>query len=149
MSLKERLTSDLQDAMRSREQERLDVLRFLLAEIHNAEIEAKHGGSIEFKDEDVIKVLQSEAKKRRESIALFESSGRTDLVEEETKQLGIITSYLPKELNPEEVKVIATRLKNEGIGTFPELMKAVMAETKGRVDGKVVSVIVKELTDGQ
>jgi hypothetical protein len=145
--LKERLTRDSVDALKSKDQERLDVLRFLIAEVHNAEIEIKRNGA-ELSDEDVLKVLQSEAKKRRESITLYEEGGRAELVAQEKKQLEIILSYLPQELTAEEITTIATRLNN-GTNTFPELMKAVVVETKGRANGKLVSEIVKKLVDGQ
>jgi len=142
----ERLSGDLKDALKNKDQVRLGVLRSLMSEIKNTEIDSKQAGK-EMSDDDVSKVIQGEAKKRRESIAMFKDGGRSDLVEEEQAQLDIILSYLPKELSREEIVDLANRFKEEAT-TFPELMKAVMAESKGRADGRIVSEVVKEVLNG-
>ncbi len=147
MELKERIASDLKLALKSGDNFKLGVLRFLSAAIHNREIDAKaKSGSGTLSEEEVQKVLLAEAKKRKEAIEIYLSGGRGDLAEKEACELQEIRVYLPKELSPEEiekkVREIAGRVGSKDFGA---VMKAVMAELRGQADAKFASEIVRRI----
>jgi uncharacterized protein YqeY len=126
--------------MKSRDQKRLDAFRFLFSQIRYKEIDAKR----ELIDEEAIKLLQGEAKKRRESIAAYQKGGRQDLADKEQSELAIIEEYLPKQLSDEEIKAIIDEVKSDSPGCdFGSLMKAVMMKVAGRADGSRVAAVLK------
>jgi len=145
MGLKERITQDLKDAMKSKDQVRVRTLRMILTTIRNIEVEKMK----ETTDEDVIDALQKEAKKRREAIEQYEKAGRNDLADEERKELSVIEEYLPEQMSEEEIKELAKEIINQvGASTVKDLgkvMKEIMPKVKGRADGKLVNRIVREL----
>jgi uncharacterized protein YqeY len=148
MSLEQRIDEDYVQAMRSGDRARRDTLRFLRAALKNALIEARPARTA-LDDEAVTKVLQHQAKMRRDSIEQFERGGRQDLVAAERTELGIIESYLPKGLTPEEIEAAARRVIAEVGATSPAqmgtVMKQLMSEVGGRADGKEVSDTVRRL----
>lgn len=99
-------------------------------------------------NEEIIEVIASEVKKRRDSIESFKTGGRNDLVEQETKELEILKKYLPKELTEEEIRKIVEDAKAKtGASTIKDIgliMKEVVPQTKGKADGNLVAKIVKE-----
>ena len=131
--------------MKSRDELKLSVLRMIKAALKYKEIE-KMGA---LSGEDVIAVLSSMAKQRRDSIEQFAAAGRSDLSEKETKELEIVLSYLPAQLSPEDIdKIILAAIKESnasGPGDMGKVMKIVVPQTKGAADGKVVNQRVKEL----
>lgn len=145
MGLKERITQDLKDAMKSKDQVRVRTLRMILTTIRNIEVEKMK----EATDEDVIDALQKEAKKRREAIEQYEKAGRNDLADEERKELSVIEKYLPEQMSEEEIKGLAKEIIEQlGASTVKDLgkiMKEIMPKVKGRADGKLVNRIVREL----
>jgi len=169
--LKQRLENDLKTAMRSGDTLRRDTLRFLLDAIHKEGV-ARLGAAVdrltsEGKDETarqqwlaqnkpsdlddaaVLEVLTKQGKMRRDSIDAFTKGGRMDLAEKETKELAIIAGYLPEQLDESRVREIAARVISETGAKGPQDTKVVMpkviAETKGRADGKLVSGVVSAL----
>lgn len=143
--LKEKLTDDLKTAMKNADQLTVGVLRLLIAAIKNKEIEKR----AQLSDEEVLQVLSSEAKKRKDSIDMFNRGGREDLAKKEKEELSILEQYLPKQLSAEEVKKIIedkieTLRSASGDISFGNTMKEVMKELKGKADGKLVSEIIKE-----
>ncbi len=150
MSLKDKLGEELKTALRSGDQFKVDVLRLLNSAIHNQEIAKKSKtGSGELTDEEVTAVLGIEAKKRRESIEVFRKGNRSDLAGKEEKELEIIQNYLPQQLSPEETeKAVKEILERSGAKDFGGAMKAVMAELKGKIDGKLTSEIIKKYLEG-
>jgi uncharacterized protein YqeY len=100
-------------------------------------------------DEDVLQVLSTLAKQRRESIEQFSGAGRTELAEKEARELEIIKSYLPKQLSPEELdEVIRSAISESGAkspGDMGKLMKVLTPKVKGAADGKIVNQRVREL----
>jgi uncharacterized protein YqeY len=148
MSLKERLTADLYDAMRQREELRRDTLRMALAALHNAEIEARG----ELDDDATLAVLSKEAKMRRESIEEFTKGGRQDLVDKETAELAIISAYLPQQLSRDEIVEAARQVVLESGASGPKdigkVMPALMQRLQGRADGRLASEVVRELLSG-
>ena len=144
MTLQEKLTQDLKEAMKSGNSDKVGVLRMLSSALKNRAIEK--GKDAVLTDDETMQVLTREAKKRKESIEAFEKGGRPDLAEKEKAELGLIEAYLPKQMSREEVvaaveKVLAglADKSNQGL-----VMKAVMGELKGKADGKMISEIVKE-----
>ena len=147
MALQEKIAHDLTTAQKAGEALRLDTLRFVMAQIKNRVIEKRgKGGGESLTDAEVMEVLQKEAKKRREAITMFQSGGRADLSEKEESQLQIISEYLPKMMDREEVRAIISALIKKSGGDFKNVMREAMAELKGKADGKMVSEIVGELT---
>ncbi len=144
MLLFEQINSDLKTAMKSGDKARVDVLRFSLAGLNAAkkEKEMKEPGTM-LTDEEVISVLQKEAKKRKESIELFRQGKRDDLVQKEEVDLAIIMGYLPKEMSREEIEKVVLDLKRKGFTEFNTLMREAMKVMKGRADGKLVGEVVK------
>ncbi|MBI5198840.1 MAG: GatB/YqeY domain-containing protein [Nitrospirae bacterium] len=145
MSLKERLSSELKDSLKSGDRLKLSTIRLIMASLKNREIEKR--GSLS--EEEIIDLLVSLSKQRKESIEEFKKGGRQDLVDKETEELKIIESYLPQQLTPEEIKKIIGETITETGASGPKdigkVMKVLMPKVKGRVDGKLVNEMVKEL----
>lgn len=144
--LAERLSSDLKDALKAGDGFKTGVLRLLVSAIKNKEIERGSKSGESLADEDVIQILATEAKKRREASELFAQGGRADLAEQEQRELEVIQIYLPKLLSAEEAeKNIKKIIDASRDKQFGPVMKAVMAELKGKADAKAVTEIVKKL----
>jgi hypothetical protein len=145
MGLKETLENDLKEALRSKDERRKTTLRLALAAIHNAEI-AK-GKALE--EGEVLAVLSKEAKQRRESAALFAEGGREDLVDQENKELEILTEYLPEQLSEAEIEARVREVIDEVGATsaaqMGDVMRVLMPQMKGKADGQLVSTIVKRI----
>ena len=144
MSLLDRLADDLKDAMRARDQLRMDVIRMAKAAILNKEIELKKN----LDDAELSRVMTTLVKQRREAIELYQKAQREDLARKEMQEISIIEGYLPQALSPEELAaVIDAVVKETGAATIKEMglvMKAVMARLAGQpVDGKQVSDLVR------
>jgi uncharacterized protein YqeY len=144
MTLFEQINSDLKTAMKSGDKARVDVLRFSLSGLNAAkkEKEIKEPGAV-LGDEEVVSILQKEAKKRKESIELFRRGKRDDLVQKEEADLGVIMGYLPKEMSRDEIEKVVVELKGQGFTEFNTLMREAMKVMKGRADGKLVGEVVK------
>ncbi len=144
MGLKEKINSDLKEAMRSKDKIRLETIRSIRALILEFE---KSGSNATFDQAAEISLLTSAAKKRKESIEQFEKAGRKDLAEKEKAELNIIMSYLPKQLSKEEiiseVKKIAESIGAKTKEDFSKLMPLTMKALKGKADGKIVREIVE------
>lgn len=144
-SLKARLDRAFLEAQKARDTIRVSVLRMLKAEVKNKEIDKKQ---VPVTEEELIQLLNTAIKKRRESIEMFQKGARQDLVEKETKELSILLEFLPKQLSEAEVvKIVQNSIKAAGATSIKDLgnvMKEVMKETKGKADGKLVSQLVKD-----
>jgi hypothetical protein len=144
-TIPQRLDAELKEALKSRNELKLSVLRMIKASLKNKEIE-KMGP---LSDEEIISVLSSMAKQRKESIEQFSAAGRSDLAEKETKELEIVRSYLPAQLSPEELdRIICSAIREcnaSAPGDMGKVMKIVAPLTKGKADGKVVNHRVKAL----
>ncbi|MGQ0696302.1 MAG: GatB/YqeY domain-containing protein [Nitrospiraceae bacterium] len=144
MSLRERLTEDLKQATKARDQLRMDVIRMIKAAVINKEVELKK----DLDDAEMSRVMATLIKQRRESVEQFEKAKRTELAEKERKEITIIETYLPQALSPQELEqIVASIVTETGARSLKELgavMKAVMARLAGQaVDGKQVSDLVK------
>ena len=144
MSILVKLTEDMKKAMKEGDKIRLSTIRLLLAQLKDTKI-AK--GDI-LSEEEEIAVLTSAAKKRKESIKAYAEGGREDLVERESKELEIISSYLPEQLSEKEIaSKISQIIEKTGAVSLKDLgavMREAMQEFKGRADGKLVQQLVRK-----
>ncbi len=147
MSLKERIESDLKDAIRKGDAAGKRALRTLMTTISRAEREGE--ALRELSDEEIVQLIAREVKKREEAIEAYLKGNRQDLAEEEQAELEILRKYLPRQLTPEEIEARAREVIAEVGATGPrdmgKVMKVLMAEMRGRADGKEVSRIVRDL----
>ncbi len=145
MSLKNtsQLEEDLRQATKSRDEIRLTVLRLLKSALKNYEIEVGHDAT----PQEIMTVLQKEAKKRRDSIDQYTAANRDDLVAEEKQELEILQKYLPEEMSDEQLNKIITAAIEEtsakSSADMGKVMQIVMQKTAGAVDGKLISEKVK------
>ena len=147
--IKERLLGDLKNALKNGEAELVSAIRFLLAQIQNEEIKSRgQGGSEGLSEEATLAIIKSEAKRRSEAVEMFKKGGRDDLVAKEEKDIAIIKAYLPPELDRDEITAVVKKLHAGGLSDFNSLMKAVMAELKGKANGKEVAEIIREVLNG-
>lgn len=144
MTLNDQINSDLKAAMKSGEKTKLETLRLLRA--HMIEL-SKRGEGKEITAEEELTVLMAAIKKRKEAIEVYDKAGRTDLSQQERAELDVITSYLPKQLTPEEAAEIIARIIGQtgaaGAKDFGKVMPLAMKELKGKIDGKLVQEMVK------
>lgn len=148
MSLREQILDDLKTAMKSKDADRLNVLRSLKAKLLEKEISERKGGEATLSDDQVIEVLMKAAKQRKESIEQFEEGGRDDLAKKEKFELDIIDHYLPEMMSEEEirkeVKQQIDRMGAESMADMGKVMGALMGRLKGKAEGATISKIVKE-----
>jgi len=151
MSLKERIGEEMKAAMKSGDKDRVGVLRMLRARVLEAEVAAreKRGRDHEATDDEVVAVISSYAKQRRDSIEAYRSGGREDLAAREEAELKIVQQYLPKPLTPDEIRaIVAGAIAEAGAKSAKDMgavMKLVMPRLKGSADGKQVQEIVRAL----
>jgi len=161
--LKETIFQNLNSAVKEKRVLEVSVLRQLLAVFLNKEKEKRFKLSKEkpdisvsdlekesvLNDEEAVKSISSEAKKRKESITEFEKGGRKDLVEKEKKELEILEKYLPKQLEEDEIKqLVKQAIEKTGTKSIKEIgkvMAELMPQIKGKADGGLVNKIVREL----
>jgi uncharacterized protein YqeY len=145
--LKDRLRTDLTASMKARDELRSSTLRMVLTAITNAEVAGKQ--SRELSDEDVVTVLGSESKKRREAAQAFEEAGRVDSAATERAEAAVIADYLPEQLTEEEVSTLVSAVITElgvaddGQRAMGRVMRALQPQVKGRADGGVVAAEVR------
>ena len=148
MALKDTISQDLKNAMKSGEKLRLETLRTIRAALMEKEIE-KRGSGNPMSPEDELGVLTTAAKKRKESIEQFQNGGRPELAEQERQELAIIQEYLPKQISQEElekaVRDIVSQAGAAGPGDFGKVMPQVMKQLKGKADGRLIQETVKKL----
>ena len=150
MDILKKINEDLVTSMKSRADELIiSTLRMMKSSIKNAEI-AKRGKG-ELTEEDILGVLSTMVKQRKESVEQYQKANRNDLAEKENKEIEIIQKYLPEQLSSEEVdEIIRSTIQEAGIaGTkdMGRLMKELMPKVKGKADGKLVSRRVKEILE--
>ena len=144
-NLKEKLEADLRQAMKNRDNVKRSVLRLLLAAIQNAEI-AKRGS---LDNSDVLGIVAREVKQRNESIEAFKQGDRQDLVAQEEAEMAVLKEYLPRQLSREEVineaRQVIEEVGAQGPRDKGKVMSRIMAQLKGKADGREINEIVTEL----
>ncbi|MFC2337077.1 MAG: GatB/YqeY domain-containing protein [Negativicutes bacterium] len=151
MSLKEKLTADMKEAMKAREEgrQRLGVIRMVRGAIRQQEID----GQKELDDDAVLAVISKEVKQRRDSIEEFKKGGREDLVAQNEAEIAVLMAYLPQQMAEGEIrKLVQDAIAATGASSPKEMgkvMKELMPKVKGRADGKLVNQIVRELLNAE
>jgi uncharacterized protein YqeY len=147
MSLQQRLDEDLKASIKASDTLKTSVLRMLKAAIKNKQIEKRR----ELSDEEIISVIFTLAKQRRESIDLFSKGGREDLVLKEKQELEILQLYLPRQLSSEDLDRIIIEAINEssaeGIKDIGKVMRLIMPRVHGAADGKIINQRVREILE--
>jgi hypothetical protein len=144
MSLKDQLNESMKTAMKARDALRLSAVRMVISMVKNREIDQKK----ELNDQDVIEVISTLVKQRRESIRMYREGHRADLVEKEEAELEVLLGFLPAQLSSAEIAVLVDRVISEtgaqGARDMGRVMKALTPLTAGKADGKTVSDTVKQ-----
>ena len=144
MSLKDQLNESMKTAMKAQDALRLSAVRMVRSMVKNREIDQKK----ELNDQEIIEVLTTLAKQRRESIRMYSEGNRPDLVEKEEAELEILLGFLPAQLGTAEIEALVDKiiLETGALGTkdLGRVMKALTPLTAGKADGKTVSDIVKQ-----
>ena len=148
MSLQSKISEDVKNALRNQEKLKLSVLRMLLASIKNRIIELKNK---ELPDEQIVAVIGSEIKKRRDAVHEFEKVGRQDAADAEKDEISILMDYMPAQLTEDQIISLIdntiSELSIESIKDLGKLMKSLMPKTKGKADGALVSKLVRKKLD--
>jgi len=145
--LKDRLRGDLTTAMKARDELRSSTLRMVLTAVTNLEVSGKEAREVS--DEDILGVLTSEAKKRREAAQAFEDAGRTDSAAKERAEAEVIAEYLPAQLSDDDVRelvavtIAETGAADLGMRGMGKVMGALQPKVKGRADGGAVAAEVR------
>lgn len=144
MSLKEILHSDMKEALKAKDAVRLNTIRSLNAEIKNQEINLKK----EIDDKAVIALISTQIKKRKEAIPLFEKGNRSDLSDQEQKEIDILKKYMPEQVSEEalrnRVQEVINELGAQNQGDLGQIMKILVPEFQGRADNKLIKNMVGE-----
>ncbi len=141
------LQNNLKKALKEKDTLKLNVLRGLLSVFKNFYIEKKN---VNIKEKDLIQLVKSEIKKRKDAIILYEQGGRDDLIEKEKKEIEILEQFLPEQLSEQELKeLVANKIKELGIENISvkhkgKIIQSVMAEVGDRVDGSLVAKVVDD-----
>jgi uncharacterized protein YqeY len=148
MSIQETIRTEMTTAWKAGDTVRRDALRLLIAALENARIEA--GRPLE--DADTLRVLQKEAKQRRDSITEYDKAHRSDLSAKEQQELDVIITFLPTQLSDDEIRDLARGVIAEtgasGAGDVGKIMRPLLAKVAGRADGGRVNQIARELLGG-
>lgn len=143
--LKDTIQADLHTAMRARDQVRAGTLRMALTAIANEEVAGAQARRLS--DEEVLKVLAREAKKRKEAATAYEAAGRAELTEREQAELAVLEGYLPAQLSDAELEALVTRAVQEsgasGMTQMGQVMKVAQGLVAGRADGGRVAAAVR------
>jgi uncharacterized protein len=145
MGLTEKINDDLKIAMKSGDSIKLNTIRSIRTRIIEL---SKRGTGVGITPEEELTILLSEAKKRKEALEMYQKAGRTDLSDQEQRELEIINEYLPKQMSRDEAVEIVKKIIIEAGAVsakdFGKIMPAVMKELKGKIDGKVVQEVVRQ-----
>ena len=143
--LKQKLVDDLKQALKGGDKVRRSVIRLVMSAIKNAEIARQSA----LGDADILGIVAKEARQRRESIEAFKQGNRQDLVAQEEAELAILEGYLPQQMTREEIIQAARRIIEEvgaqGPGDKGKVMPKLIAQLKGRADGREINAVVTDL----
>ena len=144
MTLKDRVTEDMKNAMRAKDADRLSTIRMLLAACKQKEVDER----IELDDNTVVGIVDKLIKQRKDSIAAFQQAGRTDLVDKESAEVTVLTAYLPQRLTAEEINAeiaaLVAELGAAGPGDMGKVMGAAKAKLAGKAEMGLISAAVKQ-----
>ena len=145
MSLFKKIQDDMYTAMKAGEKDTTKTLRTTLAKLKNKQIEKKD----ELSEQEIIKIIQTLVKQRKESIELFTKGGRDELADIEKNEINLLTNYLPQMISEEDIKNIVENVINDvsatSLSDMGKIMPEVMKRGKGLIDGKIAQKFVQEL----
>jgi hypothetical protein len=143
MSLKEKINSEMVAAAKAKDSLKLGAIRMIKTSLHNREIDAKR----ELNDTEILQVLSSIVKQRKDSIEQFKAGNRQDLVDKEEYELKVIQAFMPQQMSAEEVEAEVVKAIAEAGATsvkdMGKVMKVLMPRVTGKADGKLISDTVK------
>jgi len=149
MTLVKRLQDDLKVAMKSGDKRKVAALRLTLSSIKLAETAETRKTRDDLTDEEALAVLQSEVKRRRDTIAELEKADRPELLADEQAELAALMEYLPQQLSREQIiqaaRAVIAQTGASGPAQMGMVMKQLMAQLKGQADGKLINEVVREL----
>jgi uncharacterized protein YqeY len=149
MTLRQKIQADLKAAMKSGDKRRLAALRLTLASVKNAETAEGRATRGDLTDEEMAALLQTEVKRRRDTIAELEKANRPEMLADERAELAALMDYVPKQLTREEIveaaRAVIAAAGASGPAQTGVVMKQLMAQLKGQADGKLVNQVVREL----
>jgi len=142
--ISQKLPELIQSSLKARDEIRLSTLKMLKSALSYAQIEAQH----ELSEAEELKVIQSEAKKRQDSIQAYENANRQELVDKETQELKILHEFLPSQLSDQELEQLINQVISEqnakSIADLGKVIGAVLQKVQGKADGSRVSALVKQ-----
>lgn len=148
--LRETLTQSLKDAMKAKDARRVSTLRLILAALKDRDIASRtrgDGGGVS--DDEILQMLQTMIRQRRESIDLYKKGGRQDLAAQEQEEIGIIEGYLPRQMSEDEIRAaglaVAAEIGAKGIKDMGRVMAAIKQRYAGRLDAGKAANIVKSI----
>ena len=145
INLKQKLSDDLKQAMKSRDEVKCSTLRLLISAINNAEIARRAA----LDDVDILGIIAKEIRQRQESIDAFKQGNRQDLVAKEESEMVLLQAYLPQQMTREEIIAAARQIIDEvgaqGISDKGKVMPKLIAQLKGKADGREINTVVTEL----
>ena len=143
MTLKEKFMEEMKSAMREKNEMKKNVVTLVRSAIKQVEVDNR----VELDDEGVLEIVAKEVKKRKDALPEYEKSGRTDAIEALKQEIDYLMTYIPQQLSEDEIKEIVIQTIAEtgaaGMKDMGKVMTAVIAKTKGRADGKIISQLVK------
>ncbi|MBV8465937.1 MAG: GatB/YqeY domain-containing protein [Burkholderiales bacterium] len=142
MSLKQRITDDMKNAMREKAAQRLGAIRLLLAAMKQREVDER----IELSDEQIVAIVEKEVKKRRDSVTAYEAANRPDLADVEKFEIGVLEAYMPQQADEAEVAAVidaAVAAHGATVASMGKIMADVKAKLAGRADMSKMSALVK------
>ncbi|MEW6358412.1 MAG: GatB/YqeY domain-containing protein [Planctomycetota bacterium] len=141
----DKLREDMKAAMKAKEQIRLSAIRMVMSSIKTAQIEKGE----DLAEGDILGIIQKAIKTRGESVEQYEKAGRTDLADKEKAEIAVLEGYLPQQMSEDDIRALVQKIiEEEGAqskGDIGKVMRRIMAEHKGQVDGKLVNRIANEL----
>ena len=149
MSLKEQIENKLNNALKAKDKNTYPTLRLIISAIKDAEIAGRTKDKKEITDSDITAILKKMIKQRNESCEVYKKAGRSELLENETKEMDVISTFLPKQLSEEETKKICQEtIRSVGAASMKDMgkvMGALKAKHADTIDFSKVSLIIKEL----
>lgn len=144
MEIREQLMADVKEAMKSKDQLKLNTLRFLQAAVKNREIELRPNA---ITSDEVMGVIKKLVKQRKESIEQYQNGGRQDLADQEAAELKVLEGYLPAQMGRDQIEKVVTEviaaLGAKTVKDMGPVMKEVVSRTAGTADNKTVSELIK------
>ena len=141
--LNDQINSEIKQAMKAGDKLTLDVLRMVSAAIKNKEIEIRPQNK-EITDDDIVQIIKTQVKKRREAADLYQKGSRSDLADKELNEIKVIERYLPQQMDEQAIsKILDKIIAQTPTKEFGPLMKEVMQELKGKADASLISKLLK------